>query len=323
MLDRWQVLRRDPDTVTNPGELADKWDAATVFAAPAPIAAVAAGNPDDFDWWCRSTVALSEPSIVEFLGLSFPATVFRNGAAIADCESMFLSTRIMCEAGEHEFVIRFGSMSRWLKTRRPRGRWRSTLVGSPGLRWARTTLIGRAPVYGNLPAPVGIWRPIIVQPTRLSTDVVVRVQVDAVTISGSTGADSIGFVLRDPAGTVVADEAISPTDGKFHFTVMIDDPLRWWPNGYGPQHLYQATVVADGVVVAVRPVGFRTIAVSDEGFQLSVNGTPIFCRGVTWSPPDPVRMHVSEIEIPKPGKNFRHSGRNHGASGRWPGPRAG
>lgn len=149
MLDRWQVLRCVPGTVAHPDQLADKWDAATVFDAPSTVATVSAENPDDFDWWCRSTLTLTERARVEFQGLSFPARIFRNGTPVADCPSMFLPTGIDCSAGEHEFVIHFGAMNHQSKARRPRSRWRSTLVGTPGLRWARTSLIGRAPVYGS------------------------------------------------------------------------------------------------------------------------------------------------------------------------------
>lgn len=297
MLDRWQVLRCVPGTVAHPDQLADKWDAATVFDAPATVATVSADDPDDFDWWCRGTLTLSERAIVEFQGLSFPARIFRNGTPVADCPSMFLPTDVDCAAGEHEFVIHFGSMNQWLKTRRPRGRWRSTLVGAPGLRWARTSLIGRAPVFGDLPAPVGIWRPITVVPARLHTKVVLRVEGSTVTVSGHTGAASIRVVLRDPTGGVVAAESTTPADGRFRFAVTVDDPLLWWPNGYGPQHLYHVTVEADGIEVAGRQIGFRTVEVSDEGFRIRVNETPIFCRGATWSPPDPIRMYADAAEI--------------------------
>ena len=308
MLGRWQVLRCDPAAYARPDELVEKWDSATVFDAPTTVATDAGQNTDDFDWWCRSTLTVSELSIVEFEGLTFPATVFRDGTPVAHCESMFLPTAVECGPGEHEFVVHFGSMNQWLKTRRPRGRWRSTLVSSPGLRWARTSLLGRAPIYGNLPAPVGIWRPITVLPVRLRADVTITVLDNTVTVTGTTGSDSIRVVLRSPTGDLVADESVAAADGAFRCTVTIADPLLWWPNGYGPQHLYHAVVEADGVEVAVRQVGFRTIAVSEDRLRIHVNGTPIFCRGATWSPPDPVRMFASKEQIRSQARTFTAAG---------------
>ena len=64
MLGCWQVLRCDPGAYVHPDELIEKWDSATVFDAPTTVATDAGQNTDDFDWWCRSTLTVSEPSIV-------------------------------------------------------------------------------------------------------------------------------------------------------------------------------------------------------------------------------------------------------------------
>ncbi|WP_285030644.1 hypothetical protein [Mycolicibacterium sp. lyk4-40-TYG-92] len=297
MLTRWQVLRRDPGAVAGPDELSRDWAAAQTLDIPATVGTAYDDNPDDYDWWYRSTLTAAHATSIEFEGLTFPATVFLDGAAVADCESMFLPLHIECDAGDHEVVIRFASLNHWLKTRRPRGRWRSTLVGAPGLRWARTTLIGRAPVYGNLPAPVGIWRPVTAVAARIRTDFVTQVDGNVISVAGTSGARSIRLTVVDPAGEQIADETIAPPDGTFRFDIAVECPLLWWPNGYGPQHVYRVRIEADGVKVADRPVGFRTLSVSADGFQISVNGTPIFCRGVTWSPPDPIRAFADPAQI--------------------------
>jgi beta-mannosidase len=297
MLARWWVLRRDPGAVAIPDELAADWATAPSVDVPATVATVYDDNPDDYDWWYRTTLTAAHATRIEFEGLTFPATVFLDGAPVADCESMFLPLRIECEAGDHEVVIRFASLNHWLKTRRPRGRWRSTLVGAPGLRWARTTLIGRAPVYGNLPAPVGIWRPITAVAAPSRTDVVTQVDANVISVAGTSGARTIRLTVLDPTGEKIAGETIAPTDGTFRFDVAVERPLPWWPNGYGPQHLYRVRLEADGMEVAERQVGFRTLSVSEDGFQITVNGTPIFCRGVTWSPPDPIRAFADPAQI--------------------------
>ncbi|PWQ83193.1 hypothetical protein DKY64_23365, partial [Stenotrophomonas maltophilia] len=52
----------------------------------------------------------------------------------------------------------FHSLSAILRSRRPRGRWRSSMVREQGLRWIRTTMLGMAPVFSGVPVPVGPWR---------------------------------------------------------------------------------------------------------------------------------------------------------------------
>ncbi|WP_166555827.1 glycosyl hydrolase 2 galactose-binding domain-containing protein [Mycolicibacterium sp. CBMA 226] len=308
MLARWQVLRRSPGAVAEPDELAGDWAVAQMLDIPATVATAYDGDPDDYDWWFRATMTVAEATSIEFEGLTFPATVFLDGTPVADCESMFLPLRIECDGGDHEVVIRFASLNHWLKTRRPRGRWRSMLVASPGLRWARTTLIGRAPVYGNLPAPVGIWRPITAVPAQVRTDVVVRVEGTVVRVVGASQARTIELALMDPAGRRIATETAAPADGAFRFDIAVESPMPWWPNGYGPQHLYRLHIAADGVEVADQPVGFRSLSVSDDGFQINVNDTAIFCRGVTWSPPDPVRAFAEPAQIRDQVRTFAAAG---------------
>ncbi|WP_370064481.1 hypothetical protein [Mycobacterium sp. MAA66] len=271
-------------------------------------------NTDDFDWWQHCIFSVVEPATIEFSGLTFPATVFLDGQPVAECESMFLPLSIECGAGQHELVIHFGSLNHWLKARRPRGRWRSTLVSSPGLRWARTTLIGRAPIYGDLPAPVGVWRPIRVGPARLRTEMIIAADAASgrVIVSGCTAGDVVRLVLYGPDDDILIDRTATSDIGEFRFDATIEDPKLWWPNGYGPQHQYLAIIEVDGVQVTERRFGFRALAVTDDtsGFRLAINGTDIFCRGATWSPPDPVRMHVSTDEIHAQARAFAAAGAN-------------
>ena len=219
--------------------------------------------------------------------------------------------RIDVPAGPHRglertsrSVVCFRSLNRWLRTRRPRGRWRSSLVSAAGLRWARTTLLGRAPIYGRLPAPVGFWRPIAVTPAGLTADVTITADPDsgAVEIKGAMPAGdgvrleiSVAGPSLDPVQVGIAQVS----DGEFGFTAHIEDLQLWWPHGYGAQSLYTVVIRAGDRVVSDRVFGFRSVTAvtDDDGFGLLVNGVPVFCRGVTWSPPDPVRLTVDEITM--------------------------
>jgi beta-mannosidase len=65
----------------------------------------------------------------------------------------------------------------------------------------------------------------------------------------------------------------------------VDDPVLWWPNGHGDQHLYDAGGFG---------VGFRTVEL--DGYRLVVNGTPVYARGWNWCPLDPL------YGVPRPAK---------------------
>src|SRR6202012_5087438 len=69
----------------------------------------------------------------------------------------------------------------------------------------------------------------------------------------------------------------------------IRNPRLWWPNGYGPQNLYQLHLSFEigGVVSDQRDVSFGirkiTYLVPDsDNLTISVNGVRIFCKGGDW-----------------------------------------
>lgn len=298
MLERWQIVRSSPGRYTCPDQLSEQWESGVLLDAPAPVATIAdSAGLDDFDWWHRCVVQTDEPVSVDFTGLSFPATVFLDGRAVADCVSMFLPVRIDIPEGRHEVSVCFGALNAWLQTRRPRGRWRSSLVAAAGLRWARTTLIGRAPIYGDLPAPVGFWRPIVTTPARMTATNI------SITAEPTTGVvEIVGRTLRPGQAVDVSVEgplkesmfagSHTGSDCRFQVIVPIGDPALWWPNGYGPQNVYHARIRVEGEVVAERLFGFRSVGAdtADGAFQLRINARPVFCRGVAWAPVDPIRL---------------------------------
>lgn len=317
MFDRWQLVRSDPGQYSHPDELAGRWPEAFATAVPATVDHVAGlEDVDGFDWWYRCRFEVDEATSIHFGGLTFPAEIFLDGHHAADCASMFLPVRVDCDAGSHELCVRFGSLTEWLTTRRPRGRWRSSLVGAPGLRWARTTLIGRAPVYGNIPALVGFWRSMTAIPSRLHTTVsiVTDAATGGVSIAGQTGATEgtpVDVELRGPSGDVVATMAARAAGGRFAIAGRVTDPQSWWPRGYGPQPLYAATVRVDGQRVHHRTFGFRTLTASTEpGFGIHVNGVKIFCRGATWSPPDAQSLQVDRAVMRAHVAAFADAGAN-------------
>ena len=69
----------------------------------------------------------------------------------------------------------------------------------------------------------------------------------------------------------------------------LKNPKLWWPNGFGPQHLYPVNLSfeIDGTIsdAAGFKLGIRKIAYTvpgTENLTLSVNGVPVVCTGGNW-----------------------------------------
>ena len=86
------------------------------------------------------------------------------------------------------------------------------------------------------------------------------------------------------------------TSGRFDFE--IEDPLLWWPGGYGPANVYDVTaeLLKGGEVVATceTSLGVRTVKLDRTNitdsyggeFCFIVNGEKILCKGSNWVPAD-------------------------------------
>src|SRR5581483_3781251 len=76
-----------------------------------------------------------------------------------------------------------------------------------------------------------------------------------------------------PSVRLVDGVGLVELDGEV--LLRVDEPELWWPNGLGEQRLYEV----DGM-----RVGFRTVQL--DGYQLVVNGRPVYIKGWNWCPLD-------------------------------------
>ncbi|RKX91771.1 MAG: glycoside hydrolase family 2 protein, partial [Spirochaetes bacterium] len=92
-------------------------------------------------------------------------------------------------------------------------------------------------------------------------------------------------------------------ENTLHKTIFIEDPVLWWPAGYGEQQLYRLEVkTSEGYAAA--NIGFRKLEVITENdsfgtsLQFRVNGRNIFCKGANWIPLDalPARQTLERYE---------------------------
>lgn len=296
----WEVFRETagPGSVVDPGTIV-----ATAVSLPTTVAAVVRDidgeqaardrNYDDDTWWFRTTVEV--PADVDLVlhcaGLATICEVWANGTMIAESESMFVPLRatLRCATGRISLALRFRSLTAYLARRRPRGRWRSSMIAAQGLRWVRTTMLGRAPVYNGVPPPVGPWRPITLTPAPTRTPPRLRG-------GWRDGTATLRIGLRTGAGVEITVEVAGLTvtvradaDGRVDSTVAVPGVRPWWPHSHGAPARYSVRVT-DAAGSTDYLVGFRDVTVdrSTGGFTLAVNGIPIFCRGACWVPVDPI-----------------------------------
>jgi uncharacterized membrane protein YgcG len=113
-------------------------------------------------------------------------------------------------------------------------------------------------------------------------------------------------------------------------TLTVPGPLQlWWPNGYGAQALYNATLTlsatggggdTDEVTTAPLSVGFRTFVLDQPPvpnstlgghlFRFVVNGLPILARGSNWVPAASLQSSVTPSSLAWLVSSFRASGYN-------------
>ena len=108
--------------------------------------------------------------------------------------------------------------------------------------------------------------------------------------------------IEEPGGRSFTKTIPAGRDNRIDIT--IQDPMLWWPNGYGSQPLYQTQVfLKKGEEILDRKeyrIGLRTITVSTEKdqwgneFAFVINGQKIFAMGANYIPEDSILSRLSE-----------------------------
>jgi beta-mannosidase len=335
----WECCATSPGAALSPGDL-DKlpvsWLAASVPGTAAGAVAAVSGRRraatvdyDGSDWWFRTRVPVGGEGTwtLTFEGLATVADVWFRGQLVAHAENMFVPHRIALAtvAADDELSIRFAALTPLLGGRRPRPRWKTMMADHQGLRWFRTTFLGRQPGWTVTPAPVGPWRPVrlvaadspvadspvmvgrrVVATCDDGDDGVVSVMVRLVGV-GSAPDDARVRVSRvgiekAEAGRETSGPVTVRTEGSdvvVEGEVVVTGIERWWPHTHGGQPLYAVTVEMGDRTIEVGRVGFRSFEVDRSGgaFRPVVNGVEVFCRGACWWPIDPVDLYAGDDEL--------------------------
>lgn len=253
----------------------------------------------DKDVWYRVDFATRGPECLHFEGLATQAELFLDGAFVLASRSMFLGVDVPCpHPGDHRLLVRFPSLAVTLAAAKgPRPRWRPMMITPGTLRLVRTTALGHMPGWAPPVALVGPWKPV----TRRRLD-------------GSPDVASVSLVPRLDDGIATLDATVAfkrppeaPVEllcaGHAHVLhpaghaayagrMIVEGAAPWWPHTHGTPHLHDVSLRIGETVVDLGRTGFRSLRLDrgadGRGFGLVVNREPVFCRGASWMPADPV-----------------------------------
>lgn len=259
-------------------------------------------------------------------GLDTIADVYLNGTYLGHAENMFRrwewQVKHLLREGDNDLQIVFCSPVRFITARQEQLPLQGggDIPGGPHLR--------KAPCHwgwdwGPKLPPIGIWKDIRLEGYSVRfEDVHVRQNLEGniAIISADIRAEApvkaevkASITITSPNGerSEAEESLLQLMEGESWFadlSVEIPNPQLWWPNGYGPQPLYEVEVnLKDGRTLLDQrryKIGLRTVELRQEPdqwgkeFTFYVNGVRLFAKGADWIPADsfPTRITESALE---------------------------
>lgn len=263
-------------------------------------------------------------------GLDTLAEIYVNGSLLAKTDNMHrtwrFSVKHLLQTGTNRIHIKFLSPLRYIAQYRPAENKENKSVvpcgGIKGDQYLRKAHSMFGWDWGAQLPDAGIYRDMELEAynvTRLedirltqkhengSVKLCAAVQLKKADKKACAKDIKISAVLFGPDGSsqtvcvpVTLEEGIFP-EQKLELSV--ENPLLWWPAGYGQQPLYrlETTLSINGQQAEVKEftVGLRTLSVSrrkDEWgseFAFRVNGVRIFARGANYIPEDCIYSRIT------------------------------
>jgi len=288
LLEGWEIAVGSPDA----------WQPVKRFGTVAAALGLTVEDSRDLDalevWYRKKLGANETGDLLRFGGLATLCDVKVDGQEVLRSENMFLEHEVAVREPK-EIELHFSPLSKALSEKRPRPRWKATIVAQQQLRWFRTSLLGRIPAWTPPIAPVGPWRPITLETAGRIASHRIHARVDGregiveAEIAVRDGAKSIELVVGEHHCVLFAEDGVAR--GKLR----IPNVPLWYPHTHGPQPLFP--VSAGGVKLGT--TGFRRLDVDrkDGAFTLFINGVRTFARGACWMPLDPVSLSPSRDQI--------------------------
>ncbi len=333
LTDGWCLASGDAPTAADWQALDAPATVAQALALSAEDAAAA--DLDGRTWWYRCRFDLAPAELdhalrLGFDGLATQVSVWLNGELQLSSSSMFVRHQQVIAAAQwrptgNELLIRVEALSPLLaQQRKPRARWRAPMVAHTGLRWWRTSLLGRTPGWSPAWPPVGLTGAVWLSPA--DADAPSALQLDTGLSEAGVGQLSLGLDLPEGATEVHLsvtgrDERwqfpLTPNQGRWQLRTEVPGAQAWWPHTHGAPVRYALALAWRSARSELRHsplghTGFRRVALltQEGGFAIEVNGVPVFARGACWTPMDARSLQASPAQLDAELQRLRAAGIN-------------
>lgn len=250
-------------------------------------------------------------------GLDTIARIELNGHELGRTANMHRSYRFpvgtVLRPGSNRISVRFGSAYRYAENLRDELGDRPSAYDQP-FAYIRKNACNFGWDWGPTLVTAGIWRELGLHSWHTARLAEVRPQVTVdggegrvdlhVEVARQEGTEAIPVTLTATVGEVQGHVTLAPGQRRATITLVVQEPARWWPRGYGGQPRYDLELrlhTGDGVELDrwSRKIGFRSIRLDTQPdadgtpYTLVVNGVPVFARGMNWIPDD---VFVSRVD---------------------------
>lgn len=257
-------------------------------------------------------------------GLDTLAEIFINDILLAKTDNMHRTWIFDCKAllnlGENQIKIIFRSPINYIESYVPEEDKQNHFIAAgcmEGNQYLRKAHCMFGWDWGAQIPDAGIWRDIELlaysDVKLLDVDILqhhhkngVELEINSELEILKDSAYTLEYTLITPDGATMASSAAA-SNGMNSYTITVEQPQLWWPNGYGSQPLYHLTVaVNDTGKESDRKefnLGLRTLTISQEKdqwgneFAFKVNGIKIFAKGADYIPEDTVYSNITPERI--------------------------
>ncbi len=243
-------------------------------------------------------------------GIDTCADIYINNSFISSVNNMHCTYRFdikkYIRQGANKIKVYFHSPTKYVEQKNGELRLRKAHGAMDGAAHIRKASYMFGWDWGPQLPDMGIWKSILIKGysnealedvyiTQKHRNGTVDINIHVKKEKWVDQESSLRVDIKNPEGAKISKEITSHNIEEY-IHMKIENPMLWWPNGYGDQPLYTIDIVLkkDETILDFRKyrIGLRTITVNQEkdqwgkSFAFNVNGIPIFAMGADYIPED-------------------------------------